>query len=59
MPMLMYRKNSTPSGRNHVEMSPLLCKKFHKFTCIINDCEARENTHNCENLQKCVLNRCL
>ena len=25
------------------------------FTCITNDCEAKEKTHNCENLQKmCV-----
>ena len=50
--MLMYRKKSALSGRNRVEMSPSSYESFLKFTCIGNDCEARQTFHNGENLQK-------
>ena len=39
--------------RSTTDVRPNIHFVFHTFTCITNDCEAREQTQNCENLQKC------
>ena len=45
MPMLMYRKKSTLSGRNRVEMSPSSPKVLHKFSLPVSAMIVKQGKH--------------